>query len=286
MTDENKDAVVLEDEQEVEIVEAPKKRLAFTPTTFLFGGIIGAILLALLVQFVLTPLFANNAAQDELDNLKNGRGPVVGINTSLVTFQGQKIENANVAQKALASGNVATTPAGFVFSNGKGNPKAKKVNVYLDFGNQRSRDFLLMNQNNLRGMIENGVIVLTVHPVPTGNAFTMYSSEALAESFVTSPEASWEFLMELMRMSATLKTDKQEDILKAIEETAKTVGVKNVDQESVKNGTFSSWIISVGNDPRLKVGYYPPLVYVNDQPLDSKLNLNDGDTLRREILKR
>lgn len=286
MTDEDQDALVLEEAKEVEIIDPPKKRLAFTPITFLFGGIIGAILLALLVQFVLTPIFANNAAQDELDNLKNSHGPVQGVNTTLITFQGQKIENANVAQKALGRGDKATTPAGFIFSNGKANPKAKVVDVYLDFGNQRSRDFLLLNQNSLRGMIENGVVVLNVHPVPTGNAFTMYSSEALAESFVTSPEASWDFMMELMRMSATLKTDNHEDLLKAIAETAKAVGVRDVDQESVKNGTFSSWIISVGNDPRLQTGFYPPLVYVNGQMLDSKLNLNDVDTLRREILKR
>lgn len=287
--EEKAEVVVLEDQAsgEEEAQEKSKRKFTLTPLTFLLGGVVGAILLALLVHFGLTPLLANQSAQEALDSSKNASGPVTPVNTAMVTFQGQKVQNANVQQKGLGGGEQVTTPAAFIFSNGKASKGRRVVDVYLDFSNQRSRDFLLLNQNNLRGLIESGSAELRLHPVPTGNAFTMYSSEALAESFVTSPDASWAFLFQLMRLSATLKTDSSDEVVNAIVDTAKAEGVKDVDAASIKNGTFASWILSVGNDPHLKAGYYPPLIYVNDKLLDgNSLNLNDADTLRREIMKR
>lgn len=267
--------------------EEQARRSFLRPLPVLIVGVVLAVALAFLVQFVITPSLTNRDAQNVLDGLKNSHGAITAVNTDMVTFQGQKIENANVKQKALAVGEVVTTPAGFVFGNGKSMPNAKVVEVYLDFSNQRSRDFLLMNQNSLRGMVENGTVILKVHPVPNGNAFTMYSAEAVAESFVTSPELSWDYMMELMRLAAVVKTDSADDVVGEISKTAKELGVPDVDANSIKNGTFASWIVSVGNDPRLKTGYYPPLVYVNGQILDgNRVNLNDAGALRREVLKR
>ena len=276
----------IDNDEQVEEKSQKKKLLSFTPMTFLLGGVISAIVLALLVQFVLTPAWNNVTAQKELDNVKSESGPITAVNTQMATFQGQKLPSANTSQKALASGSVVTEPAGFIFANGKSNPNARVVDIYLDFGSQRSRDLVLLNQNNLRGMIEGGTVVLRVHPVPNGNVFTMYSSEALAESFTTTPKKSWDFFLELMRMSASLKPTDSGEVSKEIAKTAKALNIKGVDEKSIENGTFASWIISVGDDPKLKTGYYPPLIYVNGDLLDSKLNLNDADTLRREILKR
>lgn len=41
-----------------------------------------------------------------------------------------------------------------------------------------------------------------------------------------------------------------------------------VDADSIKYLSFFSWLYSGGRDEKLKVGYYPPVVYIDDEEVD------------------
>lgn len=250
----------------------------------MMGAVALSIVAALVFALMVSPWLSNREAGEHLKTITSSRGSIAPVNTNLTTFTGTKIENVNVDQKALATTkDAASAPQGFLFSNGRGNAE-KTVDVFVDFSNGRSRDFLIMNRANLQGMVEGGVINLRVIPVPTGNAYNVYSAEAIAESAYTSPEKTWDFMHELLRLGATVDTDKSKDILNMVVDTAKKYGVKDVDAASIKNGTFASWIVSASRDPRLKVGFYPPVVYVNDTLINpDKVNLNNPDDLRTII---
>lgn len=225
-------------------------------------------------------------ATAQLSNLKKSYGSITPVNTTINTFSGQKLKDVNVEQKSLVGGtdNTSAEAAVFIFSNGKNNPK-RIVDVYIDFDSQVSRDFVLINQSSLKNMVENGLIELRIHPVSSGSALSIYSPEALAESFVTSPELSWEFMLSLLKLSAEVQANGDIEILPAIEEKIAENGIKNISAESIQNGTFSSWIIEVGNDERLKTGYYPPIIYVNDIIIDPNIiEFNNVDAIRRHIL--
>lgn len=242
-----------------------------------------AIATAFLAEFYVMPMFVNHNAKTELAQIANQRGTISPMNTKLTTFTGTKIEDVNVDQKALVVQEGGDAKPAFMFSNGKStNPKL--MEVYVDFSSQQSRDFLLMNAQTLRGMVEGGVINLHIIPVPTGDAFSLYAAEAIAESMYTSPDKSWDYLLELLRMGATVDTNKARDIIKIIVDTATELEIKDVDKESIENGTFASWIVSSGNDSRLNTGFYPPLVYVQGKLVDPKtFNLNNSDEIRKVV---
>lgn len=254
---------------------------------FAVVGVVLSVALAIVVQFFAIPAFINHQKGNEMSDLIAQRGSITVANTNMVTFAGTKIKNVNVNQKALSTAPGGEAAKGFIFTNGKPSQSRKNVEVFVDFSSQRSRDFLILNAKNLRTMVENGVIQLDVIPLPTGNVFNLYAAEAISESAATSPEKAWDLTIELLRLSASVNTNKAADIVKMVAETAKTQGINSVDEASIKNGTFTSWLVSLSNDSRLKVGFYPPLVYVDNKLIDSeKVNLNDGDELRNAILGR
>lgn len=265
--------------------EESERAVWLTPTKFAVIGIITAILLAILSNFVLIPWWQTRTAHDILKNQSTQSGELRAYNTELLTFTGDKVENVNIEQKALGRDGKVSSPAGFYFSNGKAGDK-KVVDIYVDFSSQRSRDFLIFNRNTLKGLVDNGTIDLRIHPVPTGNAFTMYAAEAIAESFYTDPDKSWNFMLNLLRESVGFSSDKNEDYLNFVAKVAKDSKVSQVDAESIKNGTFSSWLVSVSNDERLKAGFYPPLIYIDNRIVDtSKVSVNDSEIFRKEVLR-
>jgi len=204
-------------------------------------------------------------AKNKLINIGNQRGNIAPVNTKLTVFSGQKIESANIEQKALTGGsaNDSEQSAVFIFSNGK-NADQEIVDVYVDFDSQRSRDFLLINQLTFKDLVESGIVELRIHPVSSGTPLSIYSPEAIAETFVTAPNSAWNFLISTMQLSAEVQADKELDPLTALVAKTEELNIPRVNEESIKNGTFASWIIAVGNDEKLQTGYYPPLVYVNN----------------------
>lgn len=255
----------------------------------LFGLAAGAVALpvalALLVFFVVQPRLAETSAQEQLDQLTDARGAIMPANRELVTFTGQKVESANAEQKALGSGGSATEPSGFIFTNGKSGDK-KRLDIYVDFAQQTSRDFLLLNQDVLRGLVEGGAVDLYIHPIPGGTTFSMYGPEAVAEAIYYAPEDSWNYLITVLKLSAEIQSEglENDEIAKALAKRAKEAGIGGIDQDSIQNGTFASWLLSIGNDSKVAAGLTLPALYVDDQAVDTtQLDLNDSDALRRYI---
>lgn len=230
---------------------------------------------------------ALSSAREALDNIAGQRGNIEVVNTELVTFRGQSIPNANIEQKALVNGLVGHESAVFAFSNGKTSENKKILDVYLDFNSAKSRDFMLFNQNSLKGMVENNLIELRVHPVPTGSAYSIYAAEAIAESVVIAPDKTWNLMFELLKISATLNSNSNEDIVNSVVETTEGLGISGIDGESIQNGTFASWIIAVGDDEKLASGFYPPVVFLDDvQVTPDDVFFNDPDAFQRYILNK
>lgn len=236
------------------------------------------------ISFV-EPSLKQVQAERSLSGELRVKGDITGINGEMIPIDSAGIEGTNVEQSALGMAGVATSPASFIFTNGQPSADRKIVDVYIDFYNQRGRDFILINQDTLKSLVESGSIELRIHPVPTGSAFSLYAPEALAEVFATAPDRGWPVFIGLLKESITLNTDQASDIVKIVADVARENGANEVDEASITNGTFASWIVSVSDDPRLSVGYYPPVVYVNDKELDQSIyDLNSPDSLLRAFL--
>ena len=247
------------------------------PLAFKIGflSIFGAILLGYLTVFVFIPMVTNIDAKNRINN--SVIGEMQAVNTELTVFTGQKIENANTDQKALSQNGVATNPPGIVFGNGKTTDPQKKVVIYLDLSDQRSRDFLLINQMVLKRAVLSGEISVKIVFVPKGDPITIYSAEAVSESANTTPKATWDFMLSLVKFAASGPDLSNKELVAKIEELAKNNNVVDVDSEGILNGTFASWILSVGNDDILSKGYYTPLILVNGKTVDtSTVNVNDS----------
>lgn len=263
-----------------------------TATSWSVKKAVTVLLIAILVsaglgvgaQLIINPMIQNTKAQKALDNLWNNRGPLTPVNTEMVTFTGQTIKNVNVDQKALTGNGVLGESGVFAFNNGKTVESRKVLDIYIDFDSQKSRDFVLMNMESFKNAIESGLIELRVHPVPKGSAFSMYAPEALAEAFVVKPGAAWNFMIDLLKLSATLDTNKSDDIVDSIVETSQNNGIKDIDSASILNGTFASWITAVGDDKQLATGYYPPIAYVNGSEISpDSVNFNNTDAFMRAV---
>lgn len=206
-------------------------------------------------------------------------GDVRATNSEMVVFEGQVLENANINQKALATNGTATNPPGIVFGNGSLAPK--KVEIYIDVNAQASRNFVLMNSESLQYMVESGAIELTVRPFVGSTVFSMYGAEALMEAATLSPENTWEYFIGVLKLSASAqeKELKQDEIAQALGKLATKTDIDGIDQESIQNGTFSSWLLSLGNDPNLGKMSVPGLV-INGSVVDTQdVNLNDADAV-------
>lgn len=273
-------------EDSVEVQRWSTKKIV---TISLIAGI-SAIALAILVAFLIAPIIETKKAQAELNGNFSSQGEVAIVNNKVETFKGQNVTGADINQKMLIgtkSGKTIGQDAGvFVFSNGKENNQ-KVVEVFADFSSQTSRDFLLLNMPDLKKMVEGGIIDLHIKPVPTGDAFTMYSAEAIAKTISNQPDRAWDFIVELLKLSAVISTDKPDDLVSEIVKTAEKSRIDGITDTVIKSGSFASWIIATGDDSRLKVGYYPPVIYIDGKLLDqSRVNINDKDSMREYLLKR
>ena len=280
-SEDTKEDSVQENDDIEEEIKKPSRR------GVLIFGIVGAIAAAPLglgAGYLLKMHNETSQSRQVLEGIFESQGPITPVNTNTQVFTGQKLQNANVEQKSLigGTGNTAEEAAVFIFNNGKKNDdEIKIVDVYIDFNSQHSRDFVLINQNVFKNMVENGRIELRIHPVSSGSALSIYSPEALAESFVVAPEKSWTLMISLLQLSAELQNTEDKEVLPELLKKVEENGISDISEESITNGTFASWIVAVGNDEKLKTDYYPPIVYVNDTVMDpNKVDYNNTTTVQ------
>lgn len=269
---------------EIDEKVAKKKSILQNPAILGLIGVSSALILALLTHFFLLPILQVEKAREELNGISRSYGVIRPFNTDLMLFEGKKMENVNFEQKGLSKNGIMTTPPAFIFTNGKDYAK-KKFEVYIDFSEQRSRDFILLNQNVIKKLVESGTMDLHIHAVPTGKPYSMYAAETLAETFYTSPDKAWEALIELLKLSAVIETENIADPVESILEKIERIGVTGVDEESIRNGTFASWIVSISDDERLVRGVSFPLIYLNNNVVDHSLvDINNPDAIQKFIL--
>lgn len=239
--------------------------------------------------FGIEPIFEKKSAERTLVDAVANHGSIRGYNTSTVNFKGEGPAPATSSsnQKSLSVGSEATNPASFIFNNGK-STSGTPVDVYLDFSDQRSRDFIVLNNSALRNLVESGEIQLKIHPVPTKSKFSVYAAEALAEVFQQSPDRAWSYLLELMKASAVLDqspTGTQEDeVLSAVAGSAAKVNINGITANTIKSGAFASWILSVADDSKVQNQFGLPGIYKNGELVNQdSVDINNSDTLTKYL---
>jgi hypothetical protein len=239
--------------------------------------------------FGIEPHLQKTTAEKTLSELARDHGPITAHNSSSVEFKGEGPAPATSTsnQKSLSVGSEATNPAAFVFTNGK-STAGTPVDVYLDFSSQRSRDFIVLNGDTLQNLVESGDIQLRIHPVPTSNKFSVYSTEALAEVFEKSPERAWNYLIELMKVSAILDQssngDQEDTVLSAVVGSANKIGVNGITAATVKSGAFASWILTVADDSKVQNRFGLPAIYRDGSLVDQdSVDINRPDVLSKYL---
>lgn len=248
------------------VVISPQKPAPWSTTKLalaLGGGVAVAIVLAVVVQFVLTPFFRGEAQFNEA-------GDIQPLNSELAPFTGQSIANANAEQKALGVDGEATEPPAFIFSNGEEAEARQRLDLYVDFSDQESRDLILLNQATLKALVESGRVNLYLHAVPTGQAYSMYAPEVLAETFYSNPDRAWAVLLDVLKLApiADAQDYGHQKLARELARVANDNQVEAVDAQSIQNGTFASWLLSISSDPKLTTGAQLPSLYLADSPID------------------
>lgn len=213
-------------------------------------------------------------------------GNIVAKNHDIVPFKGQYIEGTNTEQKALAIGKDKTTPPAFIFTNGEDSAMRKDVHVYVSFSDQASRDFLNLNAATLRAFVESGKIDLYVHVVPATDPFGLYAPEVLAEGFYYAPEYSWGVLIDLLKFANENynKDYDADELAKRLAELANNAGAMEVTADGIQNGTFTSWLYSLGTTGEVARGMKLPSVYIGEKNIPIKsLDLTGNDSFN-EVL--
>lgn len=282
-------------------IEYTKKGFFKQPIILFTLTVVLSIILAVAFFFAKTSLFPDS----DFNTFGSNKEQIIGVNNSVGEFISEDViaendnqepdapkdeespslddenkENVEKTYYALGLNQTQTTPASFNFSTKNVKPNAKNLDVYLDFSNQQSRDFFMINKNVLQGLVSTGQLNIRVYIIPNDNAINAYSAEALALSFSENSENSWELLYELLENSATEKSMDADEIRENIAKKAQDVQYKNVTSEEIQKGLFSQWLLTVKDDERLYTGYSNPLLFVNNVRLDADdINFNNPETM-------
>lgn len=276
---------------EAAAVEAEPKPQPQKSKRLLYAVLAMAVVFVLLLGVLFWQVFIGpqREAQNILDGAMANSGTITAVNSSMVVFEGQELTQANSEQKGLAIGEELTEPPAFIFTNGKDIEGRKVLDFYFDFSDQRSRDALIFNANTLKSLVESGQIELRLHALFDGRAYSMYAAEALSEVFAANTDLAWDSLLTLLRNApALLETDDNGELVAGIVSALKAVGVTEVDEESIKNGTFATWLLSIGNDPVLNSATalsLPHIVLAGKELNLSADQVNDSDAFRKAITR-
>lgn len=251
-------------------------------------GVLSIILILLIIGLISQTVITSNLAEKELNSISQNTGEITAINTEMITFSNQELTTANSEQKALGLNGEITSPATFIFKSEKAKGDIPVLDYYFDFSEQRGRDSFIFNADSIKGMVESGQIELRVHALLGGRAYSMFSAEALAEVFATEPKLAWTSLLGLLKESAHGATlDKPDAVAEVVAASVQKTGSTKVDINSIQNGTFASWLLTVGDDPNLLVGVGLPLIMLDGQELNLSVDqLNDPNAFRTKVLER
>lgn len=221
--------------------------------------------------FLVQPYLSKQEAKKELLSISANHNDIIALNTNLYPYLGENKLDLSTDQKGLGIESIED-PASFIFGNGK--RISQTLEVFMDFSEQKSRDFILANQIVLKNSIEKGEIILKVYPLIGDSPYAIYSTEALSEGFYLSPENSWTFFIELLKKSAEIKSDNRDTIINSIINVANNAGIPEIDAVSIARGTFVSWLIS-GSEATDIEGKPLPVVKLDGKTLDITNNFEE-----------
>lgn len=226
-----------------------------------------------------------NSAQKELDNIIKNRKDINVSNNQLIDYN-RNNDAGTKENKALTNGSDGNESGVFVFTNNDKKDSKKVVDFYLDFSLQPTTDFIMLNNSGLKNLVENGVIDLRIHPVPTGNAYAGYAYETVAQSIVEDSTKTWELIVNLVKTYKALENDQKKNAVEKIVETAEKNGYKNITEDSITNDAeFTNWIYQVSRDSKISNGYTPPMIFLNNKKIDAEdINMNNFDEVQNYIV--
>ena len=224
--------------------------------------IVLALPLLVVVIALLAALFVWR--NDEVGVKEAPSGHLVPSNTSMEEWGKEpSVKGLNPEQKKLGE-----TP-GFVFSPSDGKVKSNIV-LYVDFNDARSTSFLAMNSASLQNLAVSHSASIEIRPVLGSGTYGVYASEALAEAFALKSEKAWDFLYRVAQESPVSVEKKKDEQISSIASLAKESEIKEIDEESIANGTFVSWLTSNPDDPNLQGGWDLPIILVGDKRVETE----------------
>lgn len=274
---------------EVELGYRPAK---FPAWVWLAAVVILGVGSALFYVRIIEPWIVSIIAQGELNKEPHVEAPIVAQNTEMISWPTNIEElppGVNPQQLSLGRDGVSDETAVFVFASELSGEHSLHLDVYLDFYSQRGRDFFVINKPLFENIVGSGEIVLRIYPVLNNESFSIYGAEALAEAFATNPERAWPFFNALLKESILLEGPEDADTVAAFVANIARLSLGCnpakpeycIDSDSIQNATFLSWLYTPNSDPRLNVGYTPPVIYVDGKELDQSIwIINDPDLMR------
>lgn len=301
---ENKDepAETVESEKTPEVKSprsprGPRKPWFKNKVTLSITALGVTVALAAIYVFAVEPAITLSNAKSELTQEISDSKVIVG-NGDILSYTAENkddiLNGSNPKQLALGTDDKVTPPSYFEFTSKNATADSHVVDLYIDFFSQHSRDLISLNYQTFQNYIGSGKIILRVHPVVDTSGFSLFAPEALAEVFGTHPNKAWDFFVSLMRNSDSVlsnpsteesKQASNQEIIDFIAGVSKTAGVptgspNGVDADSIKYLSFFSWLYVGSHDEKLKVGYYPPVLYIDDKEIDQdKWILTDPDSV-------
>lgn len=239
---------------------------------FIVGAAIGVIL-AVMFVFLVKPFFAKRDAQSVLDGMSGGISQeIVAINSNPFEFTDSNPLELQTDQWGLGEESL-TSPAAFIYGTGK-----STVDLYLDFGTQRSRDILLVNKEALEEVLKNGKYTVRIHPVISEASYGLFAAEAVSEVTLLAPEKSWEYLLKAVEGNAVASSNR-DDALNHLTNLAVKAGI-NIDASTIDQGSFASWVLTSGDDIEGKV---LPFVLINGEEPSGDITLLDPEEFRKVL---
>lgn len=232
--------------------------------------LLGLLLGKIVVSYAFPKIQESEAIKD-LKSISQQTGNIQSYNKDIKDYASEQMSGLNVEQKQLFNSNSSNNETSFIFYNGKTDIKNQKVlKVFIDFSDQKSKDFILINQESLKKMVETGAIKLEIISTPSNNAYSIYASEALAESFYTTPENTWNYFIDLIKLSYNINTDSPKDIISEIAELSEKDSIKDITEDSISNGTFVNWLLGVEKDINLTKSYLLPIIILDGKMVDTE----------------
>lgn len=246
-----------------------------------------SITMAAILSYTMTRDSAMENAEKDLRYLKSGNSLVIPRNIDSFPYDSEKvIEGASPDQKSLGEKTSTESPS-FIFTNSESDKNPKEVHLYIDLSKRNNVDFFNFNRGVFESLIKTGKIDLHVHPVMSGDPYSIYAFELLAKSFEKEDQGSWDLLFNLVvNAPASYELKTPDDSLKIISDVISKSSIGGIDKTDLIKGEYSSWILSIENDKNVSDGFFEPEIYIDNSKVGTQsIDMNNKSKFRELIEK-